>query len=683
MIVSLRYFVVIIFWLLLLSCNRGVAQDKLLQDSIKIALDTLPTLETKMDYLKSVSRKNIRKNEDYAFEINNLAISIAKASKDNKQLARMIAETGILYSIKAKYKESKPHFIESIRIYKSINDSLGLGYQYRNLGLAYVYQEKKDSALISFYESLSHLDRNNEKHLLFYGLTCLDITNIMSYLGHSKASTDYINVAIAIFEQINDTFNMAAAYNSKNLHFINRPELIDSMIMRKAINLTRAIKDTFNLAIHLYNYSNYLYNIGENEKANDTLDFAFYLYQKDPRKNLNANFQYAFGNRYFMEGKYKEAEKNYFQALEEVKNQANIFNLQADIYAALKRLYQTTGRYKEALVYADLELESSLSDLALKNMNLIDIYEKDLQYREQKKQTDILALNNTIFQKDLQYKNQINSTLVVGIIILLSALFALLFFNSKLKKQKVDLLQSKQNIELQKEELRLINENKEQLISIIGHDFRGPLNNLAQILDLIPDSEDSLTKDSDHILKLSKTSITGMQDLLMNLLVWAKSQKAPLSSDNQSFNLSQVLQHTLELYNTGIKLKNLDIQLDLDKEIIVNLDSGAFEVIFRNLLNNSIKLSDNGSLIKIQSLSYNGTILLSIEDECGGMPEQLINSLFHDENNDIQNLSIKNGLGLVLTKQLMLLIGASWKYESTSKGCIITLSIPKLTKSVN
>ena len=667
----------VILFAVILTGIQAKGQDNNLQESINAALDTLPNLEAKMDYLKSISRKNIRKNEAYAFEINSLAISIAKASKDTKQTARMIAETGILYSIKSKYKESKPHFHESIRLYKSIEDSLGLGYQYRNLGLTYSYIEKKDSALLSYYESLSYLDKNNSNHALFYGLTCLDISNIMSYLGHTKASSDYVNVAISIFEQIKDTFNLAASYNVKNLNLGGNSEIIDSLVMRKAINLMRAIKDTFNLAIHLYNYSKYLFDSGEIQKANDTLNFSFSLYQKDPRKNLDANFKYEFGKRALQRKSFKEAEGYLFQALNDVKSQPNIFNLEGDIYRELKNLYKAMGRPIEALKYADLELQSSLNDLALKNMNLIDIYEKDLQYREQKKQTDILELNNTIIQNDLQYKNRVNSTLIVGIGILVFLLLALIFFNSKLQKQKLDLLHSKQSIELQKEELRLINENKEQLISIIGHDFRGPLNNLAQILDLIPDRDDKLTADTDHILKLSKTSITEMQDLLMNLLVWAKSQKAPLSADNQAFNLTEVLQHTLELYSTGIKLKNLHIETNLDSDLMVNIDSGAIEVIFRNLLNNAVKLSENSSSIKIKTQIDENNIALSIEDECGGMPDYLIADLFHNEKSDNQDFSIKNGLGLVLTKQLMTLIGASWKYQPTEKGCIITLLLPQ------
>lgn len=658
-------------------CHLGSLEGKTYPDSLTIGLDTIESAVDQVEFLKRKARGVLRLNSEWAFEINKLSYDIARASGDLSLVAQSKSEEGILHSIINEFERAQPPIRESLKLYKEIGDSVNIGYQYRNLGICYLQLEKVDSSILYFYESLAHLKIDSDRAKLFYGLTCLNIGKAFNYLGNSTAGHNYLDAAVDIFKELKDTFNLASSYNGKALIFMNDLDSTSLPVIDESMKLLRHLKDTFNMAIHLHNKALYLLDFVGPQEALDTLNLAndYYQTQRTGNRNIDAHFYLNYGKIYMELNQLDKAEYYLQKSLITKDSSQSMFKPESGALLNLGLLYEKKGEYKKSLEYMHRYQEALDKSISLKNTNLINFYEKDLEHRETKKQKALLESQNQIKENELQLRQRNNYLLFAVLMALSVILVILVVFNNKLKGRQKSLKKSRDEVEQQSQALQVLNTSKENLISIIGHDLRGPLNNLDQILELIPNKDDVLTKESKDILSLSTNSIKEMQHLLNNLLVWAKTQKRNLSIEPEATPLAGIVHHILGLYSSSIEFNKLNIVQNLSADVNIFVDPDTIEVVIRNLLNNSIKYSPKGGTVIIQGAKVHNKVFLSIEDECGGLPDTVIEELFEKDSsqNNGGSYQIKRGLGLKLCQELLEANQSNWSYTPTAKGSLITI----------
>jgi signal transduction histidine kinase len=103
--------------------------------------------------------------------------------------------------------------------------------------------------------------------------------------------------------------------------------------------------------------------------------------------------------------------------------------------------------------------------------------------------------------------------------------------------------------------------------------------------------------------------------------------------------------------------------------------------IFRNLIFNAVKFSNNGDQVKITAVKENNKTMITIEDDGIGMDEQTINNLFNIENKrPIRGTGGESGsgLGLILTKEFIERHKGTINVESElGKGSTFTITLPQ------
>src|SRR5690606_35021724 len=146
-----------------------------------------------------------------------------------------------------------------------------------------------------------------------------------------------------------------------------------------------------------------------------------------------------------------------------------------------------------------------------------------VQLQENEYQKLKLERENELQQAELRYKNLF---IELGAIVLL-LLLVISFILSTRHQQKVrlnrELSTINQQVEQQNAQLNELNQTKNNLLSIIGHDMRSPLVNLGALLTMLkqerfePEMRQRFLSD----LRVSIDSVSGTLD---NLLQWATSQ---------------------------------------------------------------------------------------------------------------------------------------------------------------
>lgn len=228
--------------------------------------------------------------------------------------------------------------------------------------------------------------------------------------------------------------------------------------------------------------------------------------------------------------------------------------------------------------------------------------------------------------------------------------------------------------------LKVANETKDKLFSIIAHDIKSPLNLFHSILNL--NHDDVISREQfieyQNSLKQRLESLTGTVD---ELLEWARMQLGGISAYPASVNVSSVVRENADLFHTLIQRKNIDFKIDAPSEMEAWIDENHFKVAIRNLIHNAIKYTNGGGHVHVIGNQTEKETIVSIEDSGVGMSTDQIQSIIKKE---IQKSKVgtdqEMGSGLGLSLSLGLLEKNNCNISVVSevdKGTRVEIKIPK------
>lgn len=228
--------------------------------------------------------------------------------------------------------------------------------------------------------------------------------------------------------------------------------------------------------------------------------------------------------------------------------------------------------------------------------------------------------------------------------------------------------------------------SKDKFFSIIAHDLRGPFTGVIGLVKYLNEELDSLTSDDLHTISegiLKSTQQT--YDLLENLLNWARIKTGRISFEKEEVSLAKILQETSNLFKENITAKRLCLNIYIDEDISVYADPNMVKAIFRNLISNSIKFTDDEGSINISSKNEGAYIKTIIKDTGVGISQDRINRLFQiGENISTQGTKKEKGtgLGLILCKEFIELNRGKISVKSKpGAGSEFSFTLPAFNKA--
>jgi len=159
---------------------------------------------------------------------------------------------------------------------------------------------------------------------------------------------------------------------------------------------------------------------------------------------------------------------------------------------------------------------------------------------------------------------------------------------------------------MRKRIVRHLNQRSEML-SGISHDLRTPLTRIKLQLAFIKDQE---------IVKKLSNDVLEMEKMLNEYLQFASSS---FSEKTEKFNMAELIVNTIEKY------ENKNISTELDKTIVMNGRKNLIQRCLNNLIDNSIKYSNN---INIQLTKSNNYLSIIIDDDGLGISKKEYKNVF-------------------------------------------------------
>ncbi len=233
--------------------------------------------------------------------------------------------------------------------------------------------------------------------------------------------------------------------------------------------------------------------------------------------------------------------------------------------------------------------------------------------------------------------------------------------------------------------LKVANDSKTRLLSILSHDLRSPLNSIQSFLEVLVDydlAENEKTEIKQALLKETKNT----QVMLFNLLSWTKAQmEGGVKVNLTGLNLNEVIVACLNLQQSTAMEKMITIENNVDQDLSIIADLDMLKLVVRNLLNNAIKFTRSGGEITIKSEVKGVQGILTIQDNGIGIPPEQQKGLFSVESNSTYGTNNEKGvgLGLLLCKEFTELQGGTISLtSSTEAGTSFSLTFPLHTIKV-
>ncbi|HYF33223.1 MAG TPA: response regulator [Chitinophagaceae bacterium] len=231
-------------------------------------------------------------------------------------------------------------------------------------------------------------------------------------------------------------------------------------------------------------------------------------------------------------------------------------------------------------------------------------------------------------------------------------------------------------------------QSKQQLLSIINHEVRTPMNGILGTALLLSDT--GLTAEQEEHIKTirgcGESLLTTVNSILVNdILEFSKLQHENGELEYKDFNLRDAVEELLELLAGKARQANLDLVYHIEEGVPEQLigDSRRFRQVLMNLLENAVKFTYSGEVYIGISCTKHSTgnwpeLHVEVSDTGAGIPAEQLARLFKGmpgkEYTQDNNLP---GLGLVVCKRLVDMMGG--RIEATSKewgGSCFTFSIP-------
>ena len=276
--------------------------------------------------------------------------------------------------------------------------------------------------------------------------------------------------------------------------------------------------------------------------------------------------------------------------------------------------------------------------------------------------------------------------LIAGAVFLL----AILFWNRKLsreircrKKVEHELDESRSKLSESYAHLKKTEEMKENLMHMILHDMRSPLQTIRASVDLLRNDSEALsiaTRERE-LLDFSEDASNTVNAMIQDLLDIGRLETDQMALCRENSDLKKIAQQAID--SLRIQLQGCDCSASIKgTESWASMDSKVISRVFVNLIINAIKASPKNSSIEIRIVDTPTHAIAEVRDWGRGIPGEIQHQIFekfvHGEGETSYAIP-SIGLGLTFCKLAVESHQGTIEVQSNEgKGTTFRFSIPKV-----
>jgi len=538
-----------------------------------------------LNYLGVVYR-NIG-NLDSAYFYYKSALDLARIKNDKLQVAYSLTNLGDYYSKNALYPTALEKLLQAYHIFESLKNKRGIGYTTNYIGE--IYLKIKDYSKSKIFLSNSAELRRSNNDFRGYARTLINISSLQEQQNLFDEATKNLHDALNISKQIRYKKGISETYSGLSLISLKKNQ-IDSAIFyqQKALAIDKEIENKYQEIQDYNNFAKIYLKIKMFDKAKTFLDLS--------------------------ESEAQES-KHYAELLE--------------AYRLLTELFVTQNNFKSAFGYQKKFDNLNEKLFGQETSNKISDLQTAFAIEKREKENALLKKDNEFKKTTFGYLVLASTLFLIGIVLLIS--------QNRLQKKSNSLLAE-------------LNNSKDKFFSVIAHDLKNPFGAILSYAEFLKGDYDAMDdEERKEIISGIHNAANHVQNLLNDLLTWARTQKGEIGVNKSQINLYDLTEEISNSYQLTAEKKKIKTEINIDKGIIVNADKFILTTIIGNLLNNALKFSFPDNKILIDAKKENDIIKISVADFGVGMDETTVKNIFNlDSKLTTKGTANETGTGLGL-----------------------------------
>ncbi len=207
-------------------------------------------------------------------------------------------------------------------------------------------------------------------------------------------------------------------------------------------------------------------------------------------------------------------------------------------------------------------------------------------------------------------------------------------------------------------------ERLSQLISTVSHELRTPITVLLMSMEYLTKHKDVLNKDlEEKLMDGISRNIHLLNNLAEDILTISRIDEKRLELEWKEYKPLGIINEILNLMEPIGQEKNIDFEVNVDDNIILRGDPKRIDQVFRIIIDNAFKYSEENSIVEIKSIdNYQGKynlneksgVLLQFKDSGRGISKEDLPHIFERffRSSNVSEIA-GTGLGLAIAKDII------------------------------
>jgi len=221
---------------------------------------------------------------------------------------------------------------------------------------------------------------------------------------------------------------------------------------------------------------------------------------------------------------------------------------------------------------------------------------------------------------------------------------------------------------------------KTRFLANMSHEIRTPLNHIIGLTSLVLMDPKMPAEERGKYLMIVRRSGENLLEMINTVLDLSKIESGKMNVSQQDFDLIEFLEGVHQKFIPQARAKFLEFNLDIEPEVprLVIGDSMILEQVLNNLLDNSIKFTNQGSLeLSVENEEVNEdkiTLHFQVSDTGIGIEMDQFGKIFQSFY-QVDGSSTREyrgtGLGLTISQELVHLLGGEiWVESEVNTGSV-------------
>lgn len=219
-----------------------------------------------------------------------------------------------------------------------------------------------------------------------------------------------------------------------------------------------------------------------------------------------------------------------------------------------------------------------------------------------------------------------------------------------------------QEVNQKNEQLNQLLNFKEEMVEMLVHDIKTPLNVLLE-----------LPEDSSH-----QQASQRVKNLLEQIVRLNKNEQADLPLQLDRHNLNTLVNRVFQVLQSWALNQKIQLTNLLPTDVWLEVDGLLLERVLQNILDNALKHSPRGSEVRVTGHASGAQFILEIIDDGPGIPEAVRQHALEKYQSFAQgDVPRSSGLGLYFCQQVVLAHGGDIQLLSGPQGgARVRLTLP-------